>query len=425
MNGGVPDDGPDEILAAVAGQQSAIEQLIADLVAAPTTQHAEAAGQQVMYEAFSALELPVREQELDPDALRSHPGSAPFSWDVSEKRNVLADWGPAEHRGGRSLILNGHIDVVSPEPVDMWTSPPFQARRDGDWLYGRGAGDMKAGLAVIVGAVAGLRSLGLEPSAPVQLQSVVEEECTGHGALQAVLDGRPADAVIVTEPTSLGIQASQVGVLWFAVTVRGRPAHAGAAPVGRNAIEGCFAVITALRALEAELNHDPPSPYHVYEHPINLNVGMIRGGDWASTVTAESVMHCRIADYPGGSVDELKARVEHAVAGAVVGLQGFEASVTYEGFACEGYTLDFEAPLVAALGSATARTTGFEPLVFASTATTDARMFQLYGSTPAVCFGPHAENVHGIDERVHLPSVLQASQALALFIADWCRLAPA
>jgi len=101
-------------------------------------------------------------------------------------------------------------------------------------------------------------------------------------------------------------------------------------------------------------------------------------------------------------------------------LEGFEASVSYEGFACEGYTLDFDAPLVGALGAAVARTTGVQPLVFASTATTDARMFALYGATPAVCFGPHAENVHGIDERVHLPSVLQASQALALFIADWC-----
>ena len=82
---------------------------------------------------------------------------------------MVADWGPAEpaDRGRtsgaapRSLILNGHIDVVDPGPADMWASPPFVARRDGDWLYGRGAGDMKAGLAAIVGAVRGLRRLDL------------------------------------------------------------------------------------------------------------------------------------------------------------------------------------------------------------------------------------------------------------------------
>jgi acetylornithine deacetylase len=424
VSNGAPVCGPDEILAAVAAQQTAIEALLIDLVAAPTMLGSEQAGQQLMERAFTGLELSVRELGLDAVALRAHPGASPFTWEVSDKVNIVADWGPADPGDGRSLILNGHIDVVSPEPRDMWESPPFVARRDGDWLYGRGAGDMKAGLAAIVGAVAGLRSLGLEPRAPVQLQSVVEEECTGHGSLQCVLDGRPADAVIVTEPTSLAIQASQVGVLWFQVSIRGRPAHAGDAPVGRNAIEASFALISALRVLEAELNDDPPAPYDVYEHPINLNVGIIRGGDWASTVAAETVLHCRIAHYPGGSVDELKRRVQDTVAAAASELDGFEAKVAYEGFACEGYTLDFEAPLVSVLGASASRATGSQPPVFASTATTDARMFYLYGDSPAVCFGPHAENIHAIDERVSLPSVVATAQSLALFIADWCGLAP-
>jgi acetylornithine deacetylase len=423
VNEVAPVNGPDEILAAVAAQQPAIERLLVELVAAPTLLGAEKAGQEVMLRAFGELGLPVRELGLDAAALREHRGCSPFSWDVSDKHNVVADWGPAERAGGRSLILNGHIDVVSPEPVDMWASSPFEARRDGDWLYGRGAGDMKAGLAAIVGAVAGLRSLGLEPQAPVQLQSVVEEECTGNGALQCVLDGRPADAVLVTEPTGLAIQASQVGVLWFQVGVRGRPAHAGDAPVGRNSIEASFGLIAALRELESELNEDPPPPYDVYERPLNLNVGMIRGGDWPSTVPAETVLHCRIAHFPGDSVDQLKRRVEETVTEAAAELDGFELLVSYDGFACEGYTLDFQAPLVQALGACAARVTGSRPAVFASTATTDARQFQLYGSSPAVCFGPLAENIHAIDERVLLPSVLASAQTVALFVADWCGLA--
>ena len=304
----------------------------------------------------------------------------------------------------------------------MWASPPFVARRDGDWLYGRGAGDMKAGLAAIVGAVAGLRRLGLEPLAPVELQSVVEEECTGNGAFQCVLASRPADAVIVTEPTSLTVQTSQVGVLWFQVVVRGRPAHAGDAPIGLNAIEASFPVILALRALEAELNMAPPPPYDVYEHPINLNIGMIRGGDWPSTVAAESVLHCRLALFPGVRVDELKSRVEDAVAGAAAGLGGLQARVVYDGFACEGYTLDHNSPLVAALGAASEQAIGARPALIASTATTDARSFALYAGSPAVCFGPHAESIHGVDERVSLRSVIQTAQTLALFIDGWCGL---
>ena len=418
--------GRDEILAAVAAQRPAIERLLIDLVQAPTLLGSEQAGQEIMRAAFADLGLEPHSVPLDPEALRSHAGASPFSWDIDGKGNVVAEWAPAhpDRAGdGRSLILNGHIDVVPPGPTDMWSSPPFVARRDGDWLYGRGAGDMKAGLAAIVGAVRGLRGLGLEPLAPVELQSVVEEECSGNGAYQCVLSGRPADAVIVTEPTSLTIQTSQVGVLWFQVAVRGRPAHAGDAPIGLNAIEGSFPVISALRQLEAELNVTPPSPYDVYEHPINLNIGMIRGGDWPSTVAAESVLHCRLAVYPGASVDELKTRVEDTVAGASAALGGdFEARVVYDGFACEGYTLDPDSPLIAALGDASELAIGTRPALIASTATTDARSFALYAGSPAVCFGPHAESIHGVDERVSLPSVVQSAQTLAVFIADWCGL---
>jgi acetylornithine deacetylase len=416
---------PEVILASTTEEQSAIEQLLIDLVGAPTVLGQEQPGQEIMRAAFADLGLEPQHVPLDAAALRAHPGAAPFSWDVSGKANVVCRWGPTEARGGRSLILNGHIDVVSPEPSDMWSSPPFVARRDGEWLYGRGAGDMKAGLAAIVGAVRGLRRLGLEPLAPIELQSVVEEECSGNGAVQCVLDGRPADAVIVTEPTGLGIQTSQVGVLWFQVVVRGWPAHAGSAPAGRNAIEASFAVLTALRALEAELNAAPPPPYDAYEQPIHLNVGIIRGGDWPSTVAAETILHCRLALYPGTPVDELRTQVEDTVARAASELPGFEVEVRYDGFACQGYTLDQGSPLVETLGSACERATGARPASFASTATTDARIFQLYGATPAVCFGPRAEAVHGIDERVLLPSMLQTAGALALFIHEWCGLAPA
>ena len=413
------------ILAAIAAESDAMEELLVRLVEAPTLLGAEGAGQAIMREAFAELGLEPRDVPLDPELLRAHPGASPFSWDVSEKANVVAEWPAAEPDGGRSLILGGHIDVVSPEPTSMWSSPPFSARRDGEWLYGRGAADMKAGLVAFIAAVRGLRALGLRPRARVELQCVVEEECSGNGALAAMLASEPPDAVVITEPTGLGIQNSQVGVLWFAVRVAGRPAHAGDAPEGRNAIEGSFAVIAALRELERELNEDPPEPYDVYPHPINLNIGEIHGGDWPSTVAGEALTRCRLALFPGEQVQPLRERVEAAVehvASTDPALEGFGVEVLYDGFACEGYTLEPEAPLIGALGEAIAAAGGGAAPVFASTATTDARQFALFANTPAVCFGPHGENIHGVDERVHLPSVLTTAQALGLFIRDWCGL---
>jgi acetylornithine deacetylase len=410
-----------EILDAVAAEEPAMVDLLGELVAAPTLLGQEAAGQDVMRRAFMDVGLEPFDVPLDRGALERHPGGAPFSWNVEGKANLVADW-PA--RGsGRSLILCGHIDVVNPGPAALWSADPFVPRRDGDWLYGRGAGDMKAGLAATVGAVRGLQRAGLDPGGRVQLQSVVEEECTGHGALACVIAGHTADAAILTEPTHLAVWTAQVGVLWFQVRVLGVPAHAGEATGGANAIEAAYAAIEALRELEAELNAERPPPYADHPHPINLNVGIIRGGDWPSSVAGECLVHCRLALYPGERVAALKEKVERTVAGVAArrpDLARFRFDVLYDGFQCEGYALDGDAPLVGELVETVAQVTGAPPPLLASTATTDARSFQLYGDTPAVCFGPVAENVHGVDERVHVPSITQTAQALALFVQRWC-----
>lgn len=418
----------DEILAAVAAEQPAMVELLAELVAVPTLLGHEAAGQAIMRRAFSELGLEPFDVPLDPAVLEVHPGAAPFSWDVDGKANVLATWQPDGAADGRSLVLNGHIDVVSPEPASLWSGEPFAARRDGEWLYGRGAGDMKSGLAAMVGAVRGLRRLGVSPRAPVQLQSVVEEECTGNGALACVLAGHTADAAILTEPTQGAVWTAQVGVLWFQVRVLGAPAHAGDANEGANAIEASYAVIEALRALEADLNVVRPPLYAAHPHPINLNVGMIRGGDWPSTVAGECLTHCRLAAYPGEPIAGLKERVEQTVAAVAESdpaLSRHRIDVLYDGFQCEGYELEQDAALVDRLLDACSRVTGHRPPVLASTATTDARSFHLYGGTPAVCFGPLAENEHGVDERVHLPSVTTTAQTNALVNAYRCGLSPA
>ena len=128
-----------EITAAVAAEMEWMVDVLERLVAAPTVLGAEEAGQVVMEQALRDVGLAPRDVWLDADALRADPGSSPFSWDVSAKRNVVATW-EAAAEGGRSLILNGHVDVVPPAAPELWSSPPFVPRRDGDWLYGRGGG---------------------------------------------------------------------------------------------------------------------------------------------------------------------------------------------------------------------------------------------------------------------------------------------
>jgi acetylornithine deacetylase len=407
---------------AIAAEASFMEELLGRLVEAPTVLGNEEPGQEIMRATFRELGLHPVDVPLEPAALRTHPAASPFTWDVSGKANVVATW-PASGKGGRSLILNGHIDVV-PAAASLWRTAPFKAARDGDWLYGRGAGDMKAGVAAIVGAVHGLRRLGVNPSAPVQLQSVVEEECTGNGTLQCILAGPTADAAVITEPFPSAITIAQVGVLWFSVEITGVPTHVGHGSDGVNAIEAVYPIITALRGLEAELNENPPAPYDELEHPINLNVGTIHGGDWTSTVASECAASFRLSLYPGQAVDELRERVEATVAAAAAAdgyLGANPPRVVYDGFACEGSAVPGDAALVHALAAAHQRLEGARPALIPTTAATDARAFVQAG-IPAVCFGPSAENVHGIDERVSIPSMIRTAQVLGLFIRDWCGL---
>jgi acetylornithine deacetylase len=414
------------ILEAVAAEAGWMENLLVRLVEAPTTLGNEEPGQEIMENAFGECGLNPRSVHLDAEALRTAEGASPFSWDVGGKRNVVAGW-PAGESGGRSLILNGHVDVVPPAAEELWTNPPFRAVREGDWIYGRGAGDMKAGLAAMTGAVRALIRAGYAPAADVELQSVVEEECTGHGALQCLLDGSRADACVITEPHPDHLTVAQVGVLWFHVDLAGIPAHAArASHLGFNAIDAAVEVLAALRRHEAQLNENPPPPYDAFEHPINLNPGVISGGDWPSTVAAACTLSCRIGLYPGQDPEEARAGVEAAVAEAVAAsphLAENPPRVRYDGFSCEGSVVGEGEPLVQTLSGAYARLHGERLPALATTATTDARHFIRMG-IPAVCFGPRGEQIHGIDERVSVRSVVESAQVLGLFIRDWCGLAP-
>ena len=274
-------DADREIAEAIASETAWMTEFLSRLVEQPTTLGNEEVGQAVVREALREMGLEPVDVPMDADAIRAHPGHSPFDWDVSQKKNVVATWAPGQVNGGQSLILNGHIDVVSPEPRSQWDRDPFSASVYDDWLYGRGAADMKCGTASILGALRGLRKLGLSPNAHVHVQSVVEEECTGNGALQCLLAGYTADAAVMAEPFGAAITISQVGVLWFQVRIRGVPGHAAESGNAVNAIEKSLEVIQALRALEAELNAAPPYPYDQFDHPIGLNVGTIHGGGLA------------------------------------------------------------------------------------------------------------------------------------------------
>ncbi len=413
-----------DLLATIAGQQRELVDLTATLVRFPSLNGNEAGAQDFLEGMFRGMGLATQRFEVRDADLKDLPGYSPSVGQWPRHDNVVGTHRPREATG-RSLILNGHIDVVPIGAEELWSRPPFDPiERDGR-LYGRGAGDMKAGIAAYITAFRALRSLGLQPAAPVFLQSVVEEECTGNGALACLHHGFTADAAIITEPFNHSILNAQVGVMWLSVEVFGKPAHVLNATQGINAIEAAFALWRGLQTLEREWNeagNRHPAFAHL-DHPIRFNLGTIDGGEWASSVPTRCVMGLRCGFYPGVPAARARAAIEARLAHTLKhdpALAGISHRVRYAGFQAEGFVLDGAAPLVRELSAAHAQVLGGEAEAFASSATTDARVFNLYGDIPATCYGPEAQNIHGIDESVSIESTVRTAQVLALFMARWC-----
>jgi acetylornithine deacetylase len=413
------------VRAAVAALRSPAVQLLCVLVTEPSLLGDEASAQRLVAQHFRQLGLRVDEFEIDEDRIRDEPGYSPSIVPYAGRRNVVGVHQPKGPVRGRSLILNGHIDVVPVGAARLWSQPPFEPKVEGDKLYGRGAGDMKAGIVAFCMAFEALRRLGLEPAAPVFLQSVIEEECTGNGALACLVQGYRADAALIPEPMP-GIMTGQMGVMWVGIEVLGMPVHAAVAQTGVAAIEFVQYLCTKLKEIEAQWNEPANRHPHYahHDHPINFNIGKLSGGEWASSVATQCRADVRIGFYPGLKPAQVRALIEATIKAAYE-LHPKKASVRYtliyEGFQAEGMLVDMNQPMIAALKACHHAVAGGQMALIASTATTDARFFQLYGGIPATCYGPQAGNTHGIDEWVSIDSMLEVSAVLALFMARWCQ----
>jgi acetylornithine deacetylase len=414
------------IVEAAGGLRDEAVALLVDLVREPSLLGDEAGAQAVVRRAFDDLGVRVHEFAIDEDKLRQHPGYSPSIVSYEGRRNVVGIHQPKGPVGGRSLILNGHIDVVPVGAPALWTHPPFSARIEGDRLYGRGAADMKAGIAAYTMAFKALRNLGLEPAAPVYLQSVVEEECTGNGALACLVEGYRADAAVITEPIE-GMLTCQMGVMWFAIEVLGKPVHASVAHTGVGAIDFSMYLFAALKELERQWN-EPKSRHGYYlkhDHPVNFNLGKIQGGEWASSVPTHCRSDIRIGYYPDMPAARAKAEIERVLAAAYAahpGRASLSYRLIYEGFQADGCIVDENEAVLQSLAAAHRDVVGKELASVAFTGTTDIKFFNLYGSTPATCYGPTGASIHGIDEWVSIDSMMQATTVLAVFIARWCGL---
>ncbi|WP_159708604.1 ArgE/DapE family deacylase [Arthrobacter sp. 18067] len=394
-----------------------------DLIRQPSLRTQEESAQDLMEDALSTRGFVIDRWELDPETISRHPGAGFINVPYQGMTNVVGTYEPAETTG-RSLILNGHIDVVPVGPHEQWSRSPWEPHMEDGWLYGRGCGDMKAGLVAGLYAIDAIRDAGLELAAPLYFQSVVEEESTGNGTLSAIQRGYTADAVLIPEPEEDMLVRANVGVIWAKIRVGGKPTHVRQMTTGFNAIDAAIDVVKQLRVLEAEWNEERGN--HRYfehlDHPINFNIGQISGGDWPSSVPAWCEFDLRAALYPGVTADEAWEQIQHHLKIAEAAFLSEDAYIKAErtGFYAEGAVYEEGTDAERVLGEHHQTVFGSSLESFTTPGYIDSRLFVLYSGLPTLVYGPRTEEIHGYDERVSIESLRKVTKTMALFIAEWC-----
>jgi acetylornithine deacetylase len=361
----------------------------------------------------------------DVDLMR-HPKAAPMDDIALEGSKQVVATLDGNGRG-RSLILQGHVDVVPEGPADLWADAPYEATvRDG-WMIGRGAQDMKAGVSAMIFALDAIRTAGFVPEGRIHLETVTEEESTGNGALSTLMRGYTADACLIPEPTGHTLSRAQVGAIWFRLRVRGTPVHVAYSETGTSAILSAMHLVRAFTDYTRDINAKAVSNtwFGAVKDPIKFNVGIIKGGDWASSTAAWCDLDCRLGLLPGETPADAMAGIARCLAAAQASdsfLSSNPAELVWSGFQADPSVCEPGSAAEAALAAVHERVFGKPLEDRMSTAVNDTRYYAVDYGIPALCYGPYGVGPHAFDERVDLDSVRKTTLSIALFVAQWCGL---
>jgi acetylornithine deacetylase len=362
-------------------------------------------------------------ETIDPDlgGIRADP-----AWPGEEmpRTSLPVVIGRAGRPGGRRIVLSGHLDVVPAGDLSTWTTDPWAGDiRDGA-IYGRGACDMKGGVASILAAVRALAEAGeLDRLAGQLIVALVpSEEDGGQGTLAAIRAGVTGDVAIITEPSDLDVVVAHAGAITFRLTVPGRAAHASRRREGVSALDNLWLLSRALEADEARRNAAETDPLMTaLGLPYPTIIGMVRGGEWASTVLDRVTADGRYGVRLGQSEDDAAAELTACIAAACAAdpfLRDHPATVEITGGRFGSARIPSDHPLPMGLAATIEAVTGRRPALLGEPYGADMRLFVNVGDTPCVIFGPgHVKVAHSADEHVPLAQV----EACAAVLAAWLR----
>ncbi|HKM50618.1 MAG TPA: ArgE/DapE family deacylase [Candidatus Bathyarchaeia archaeon] len=361
--------------------------------------------------------------EPDLDELKKHPGYVPVEKDYKDRPNVV---GIYEGSGGaKSLIFNGHVDVIPTGPTDAWKSDPWGGLVEDGKVFGRGASDMKSGLAAYSMAMQAIIRTGIKLKGDVVLEYTVDEELSGNGTLAAIIRGYKADAGISGETSSLAVQPASIGRIWFDIHVKGKPAGVQRKWEGVNAIEKGYKIVKAVSDFEEiRMSHVRHPLYPNINETIPCLVGVFNAGSYPSALADTCLLQGSMATVPGEDSDLVKQRfVEHIRTVAITDpwLRDSIPTVKFTGYFAEPSEIPVDHNIVKTVSKSYEEVVRSKPIISGRTGAADIRFLNKYGETPTVIFGPGpTDQMHATNEYARIDDLIIATKIYALTILEWC-----
>lgn len=398
-----------------------------DMVRIPSVTGDEAAIQRFLSDYMRKIGLEVDMWETDWEKLKKHPGYRPVNRGYEGRPNIVATLKGTG--GGRSLLLNGHTDVIPVGDGAGWSDDPWSASIKEGRIYGRGSCDMKSGVASHILAVEFLKELGLTPKGDVLINVVIDEEVSGHGTLDTVMRGYKADAGISGETSDLFVQPACIGRIWFQIDVEGKPAGIQQRYMGISAIELGNKIVKAVQELEDE--RVATVKHHLYPSAIDslpCIIGSFQAGNYPSAFPASAVLKGSIGTVPSEDHEGVKQSLVKKIAEVAAKdpwMKDHPPVVKFVGYDAEASEIPVQHPIVQTVCNVYTELTGKKPTISGRQGAADTRFLNKYADTPTVIFGPGSTAImHANDEYVSIDDYMTAIKVMALSIFDWCNAAP-
>jgi acetylornithine deacetylase len=391
------------------------------MVQVPSVTGDEGDVQDVVVAALDEAGLEVDHFEADLAEVVAHPRFPGMEAPRDRAVLVAGTLGPAN---GRSLILNGHVDVVPPGDPNAWDESPWSGHISDGHLYGRGSCDMKSAVAVAISAARAIKKSGLYLDGRLIVESVASEEDGGLGTFAMGLRGYKADAAYVLEPTKLQLIPAQAGALSFRLRIVGMSAHAAVRYEGVSVIEKFEPVRARLAELERSLNRDIHPLFGNYPIPYPLSIGTMRAGEWSASVPDKLECEGRVGVPIGIASDAVRgmlAEALHEVEAQDPWLAEHPIELTWFGGQFEAVEVDVEQhPAFSALRDSHAAEFDQPPGLSGAPYGSDMRLLVQEADTPAILYGPgDIRRAHKGNECIQVDDIVHAARVVTAAAARY------